>query len=308
MNRHDQIAGGLFGLLIGDALGVPYEFHPPEALPPITAIDLQPPDGFARSYPTIPVGTWSDDGALALALLDSLLTCDRLDLNDFARKIQAWYEQGAYTPDGTVFDVGSQTLRAIRALQSGVPPYRAGPAGEFDNGNGALMRVLPLALWHRGHDRELVADAHLQSLPTHGHLRSQVCCALYCLWARYELAGDSDAWNTATKRLRDIYGNGQARIELETHIEPDKLVPGEGKGYVVDTLRSVRWAVAQGSDYAHVVRLAIALGYDTDTTACVAGGIAGIRYGIEGIPSNWRQQLRGQPLVHELLTRLLQRG
>ncbi|RMD79250.1 MAG: ADP-ribosylglycohydrolase family protein, partial [Chloroflexi bacterium] len=59
---------------------------------------------------------------------------------------------------------------------------------------------------------------------------------------------------------------------------------------------------------AHVVRLAIALGYDTDTTACVAGGIAGIRYGIEGIPTNWRQQLRGQPLVYELLTRLLQRG
>ncbi|MDW8402678.1 ADP-ribosylglycohydrolase family protein [Chloroflexus sp.] len=305
MDRQDRIAGGLFGLLIGDALGVPYEFHPPDALPPLEQIDMQPPAGFRRSHPTVPPGTWSDDGALALALLDSLLTCDRLDLNDFALKIRSWYEQGAYTPDGIVFDAGVQTVKAIQALQQGLPPYRSGPAGESDNGNGSLMRVLPLALWHTGDDRALVADAHMQSLPTHGHLRAQICCALYCLWARYELVGDTDAWATATNRLREIYGNGQARIELETHIRPDDLSGGEGKGYVVDTLRSARWAVAQGHSYERVVQAAIRLGYDTDTTACVAGGIAGIRYGLSGIPERWRQQLRGQELAQALVTRLL---
>ncbi len=305
MEQYEQITGGIIGLLVGDALGVPYEFQPPKALPPPEQIEMQPPPKFRRSHPSVPAGTWSDDGALALALLDSLLTCDRLDLHDFSLRIRLWYEQGAYTPDGIVFDVGARTARAIHALQSGIPPYRSGPAGEDDNSNGALMRVLPLALWHRGSDRELVADAHMQSLPTHGHLRSQVCCALYCLWARYELAGDPAAWTTASHCLREIYGNGQARMELETHIRPDDLTPGEGKGYVVDTLRSARWAVAQGTDYAQVVRTAVRLGYDTDTTACVAGGIAGIRYGIMGIPEHWRQQLRGQELVRELLDRLL---
>ncbi|WP_298408465.1 ADP-ribosylglycohydrolase family protein [uncultured Chloroflexus sp.] len=306
MDRHDRIAGGLYGLLIGDALGVPYEFHPPTALPPPKQIDMQPPVGFPRSHPNVPPGTWSDDGALALALLDSLLTCDRLDLEDFALKLRKWYEQGAYTPDGIVFDAGIQTVKAIQALQSGIPPYRSGPAGEHDNGNGSLMRVLPLALWHTGDDRALVADAHMQSLPTHGHLRAQICCALYCLWARYELAGDEAAWSTASDRLRDIYGNGQARIELETYVRPDDPLPGEGKGYVVDTLRSARWAVMQGTSFEAVVRAAIGLGYDTDTTACVAGGIAGIRYGLSGIPEGWRQQLRGQELVQALLARLWQ--
>lgn len=306
MDRYDRIAGGLYGLLIGDALGVPYEFHPPNALPPPEQIDMQPPASFPRSHSNVPPGTWSDDGALALALLDSLLTCDRLDLEDFALKIRKWYEQGAYTPDGIVFDAGIQTVKAIQTLQSGIPPYRSGPAGEYDNGNGSLMRVLPLALWHTGDDRALVADTHMQSLPTHGHLRAQICCALYCLWARYELVGDSDAWATATQRLREIYGNGQARIELETHIRPDDPAPGEGKGYVVDTLRSARWAVRQGGDYASIVRAAIRLGYDTDTTACVAGGIAGIRYGLSGIPEGWRRQLRGQELVQALLARLWQ--
>lgn len=306
MDRYDRIAGGLYGLLIGDALGVPYEFHPPNALPPPEQIDMQPPVSFPRSHPNVPPGTWSDDGALALALLDSLLTCDRLDLADFTLKIRKWYEEGAYTPDGIVFDAGIQTVKAIQALQSGIPPYRSGPAGEYDNGNGSLMRVLPLALWHTGDDRALVADAHMQSLPTHGHLRAQICCALYCLWARYELVGDSDAWATATNRLREIYGNGQARTELETHIQPDDPAPGAGKGYVVDTLRSARWAVRQGGDYASIVHAAIRLGYDTDTTACVAGGIAGIRYGLSGIPERWRQQLRGQELVQALLARLWQ--
>ncbi|WP_298815034.1 ADP-ribosylglycohydrolase family protein [Chloroflexus sp.] len=308
MERSERIAGGLFGLLIGDALGVPYEFHSPTELPPLAQIDMEPPVGFQRSHPGVPPGTWSDDGALALALLDSLLACDRLDLNDFALKIRSWYEQCAYTPDGVVFDAGIQTVKAIHALQSGIPPNRSGPAGEYDNGNGSLMRVLPLALWHIGSDHELVADAHMQSLPTHGHLRAQVCCALYCLWARYELAGDPAAWERATNRLREIYGDGQARIELERHIRPDDLSPGEGKGYVVDTLRSARWAVQQSADYARAVRVAIALGHDTDTTACVAGGIAGIRYGLSGIPEHWRRQLRGQTLVQELLSRLLRQA
>jgi ADP-ribosyl-[dinitrogen reductase] hydrolase len=79
-----------------------------------------------------------------------------------------------------------QTVRAIQVLQSGTSLYRSRLAGEYNNGNGALMRVRPLALCHTGSDRELVADAHMQSLLTHGHLRSQVCCALYYLWVRYE--------------------------------------------------------------------------------------------------------------------------
>ncbi len=305
MRIQDRIAGGLIGLLVGDALGVPYEFFAPDQLPPREQIDLQPPPALRRSHPGVPPGTWSDDGAQALALLASLLHCNRLDLSDFAGRLRAWREHGAYTPDGIVFDVGNQTARAIHALQQGAPPDRAGPAGEHDNGNGSLMRVLPLALWHTGDDRELVAAAHTQSLPTHGHLRAQVCCALYCLWARYELAGEQEAWRVATEQLRAIYGDSPARIELEQHVQPDNLQPGTGTGYVVDTLRSARWALAQGQDYAQVVRAAIALGHDTDTTACVAGGIAGIRYGLHSIPLRWRQLLRGQHIVQPLLDRLL---
>jgi ADP-ribosylglycohydrolase len=168
------------------------------------------------------------------------------------------------------------------------------------------MRVLPLALWHRGRDEELVADAHRQSLVTHGHLRSQVCCALYCLWARATLEEAADPWGSAVARLRAIYGAGSAPLaELEGAVRPDDPPEGRGSGYVVDTLRSARLALAAGG-YEAVVKAAIALGHDTDTTACVAGGIAGLRDGATAIPARWRDGLRGQELLAPLSAALLQ--
>jgi ADP-ribosyl-[dinitrogen reductase] hydrolase len=303
----ERIEGGLLGLLVGDALGVPYEFHAPWALPPAGQIEFAPPAGFQRSHGRVPPGTWSDDGAQALALLASLLECDRLDLDDFGRRLLAWYREGYLAVDAVVFDVGIQTRRALEALANGTAAASAGPAGEWDNGNGSLMRVLPLALWHRGSDEELVVDARRQSRVTHGHLRSQLCCALYCLWARRLLEAAADPWGAAVHSLRRIcVEQSVERRELEEEIRPDELPRGEGTGYVVDCLDSARLALAAGG-YEDVVRAAVALGNDTDTTACVAGGIAGLRDGVQAIPERWRQALRGRELVTPLLEAMLQR-
>jgi ADP-ribosylglycohydrolase len=73
----------------------------------------------------------------------------------------------------------------------------------------------------------------------------------------------------------------------------------------VDCLRSARFVVAQGRSYDETVRAAIALGDDTDTTAAVAGGIAGLRYGVAGIPARWRTALRGMPIAAPLIQRLV---
>ncbi len=302
------LRGGILGLLVGDALGVPYEFHRPEALPPAHALEFEPPADFVRAHHGVPPGTWSDDGAQALCLAASLLECGRFDADDFGRRLLRWYDDGYLAVDGVVFDIGVTTGAALRALRAGAPPLEAGPAGPYDNGNGALMRVLPLALWHRGDDRALVTDAHLQSRLTHGHARSQACCALYCLWARSTAAGVADPWRQAVASLRAIYGDAAPyREELEQAIRPDDDSPGRGSGYVVDCLRSARWAVGQGS-YEQVVRAAVALGHDTDTTACVAGGIAGLRDGVGAIPQRWLTGLRGTELAEPLLEGLCSRS
>ncbi|MEW4566982.1 ADP-ribosylglycohydrolase family protein [Tautonia sp. JC769] len=306
-SRRDRIEGGLVGLLVGDALGVPYEFHEPGELPPIERIEMEPPEGFGRAHAGVPAGTWSDDGAQALCLLASLLDCGRLDLEDLGRRLIDWYDRGFMAVDGKVFDVGITTTRALRNLREGIPAMMAGPHDERDNGNGALMRVLPLALWHRGTDVDLIDLACLQSKLTHGHARSQACCALYCLWARRILDGAADPWREAVRTMRTLCDyQSILMIELEGAIRPDEPPSGKGTGYVVDCLRSGRLAMEEPT-YEGVVKSAIALGHDTDTTACVAGGLAGLRDGIGAIPDRWRQALRGKELYGPLLERLLDR-
>jgi len=310
LTRRERIEGGLVGLLVGDALGVPYEFHPAPLIPAEGQIEFEPPAGFARSHGGVPPGTWSDDGAQALCLLASLLARGRLDPGDLARRLVAWADEGYLAVDGVVFDIGITTSRALHALRRGTPPHQAGPAGERDNGNGSLMRVLPLALWHEGPDAELVADARLQSRVTHGHARSQACCAAYCLWARRLLEDHPEPWASAVATLRELTGGDAtlwAEVEPGGPLRLDDPPGGRGGGYVLDCLHSARLA-AGAVDFERTVRAAIRLGDDTDTTACVAGGIAGLRHGAAGIPARWREALRGRELLDPLLEALLARA
>lgn len=308
MDRQARIQGGLFGLLIGDALGVPYEFQDADQLPPLAEIEMIPPVGFRRSHADTLPGTWSDDGAQALCLLTSLLDCGKLDPDDLGQRFVSWYQSGYMAIDQRVFDVGMHTSRVVQAIAQGMPVLDAGAMGQDARGNGSLMRSLPLVLWHRGTDAELVADAHLQSRVTHGDAYCQVCCALYCLWARRLLEAAKTPWIAATQSLRAIYHTNPSFLDiLDWAVRPDDVAEGRGGGYVIDALRSARMVMGGRKSYEQVVKAAIALGDDTDTTACIAGGVAGIRDGIEAIPSRWLDQLRGQEIVLPLLERLLAR-
>lgn len=307
----DARAGGCIGLLVGDALGVPFEFKMPHQLPPRDKIEMTPPAGFSRSHAGVPVGTYSDDGAQALALFASLIECGKFSLIDFADRLLRWLDSGYMAVDEDVFDVGSQTASALNRLRDGVPPSESGGASEWDNGNGSLMRVLPLALWHTGSDDALVRDAHLQSLPTHAHPRSLVTCAYYSVVARGYLAAMADPWSWADQRLEEIYNVWPDRrersgflTELDVLRRFAKTDQPRGTGYTLDTIWSARKAM-QDDSFEHVARTAILFGHDTDTTAAVACGLAGIKFGINGIPVRWLEQLRGFAIVEPLIRQFM---
>ena len=317
LTKQDRIAGGFYGLLIGDALGVPYEFYEAEKLPPYEEIEMLPPAGFRKTYQEVEAGTWSDDGAQALSLLDSLLNQKGFSLEDFSDALVSWYEDGAWAVDGDVFDVGIQTAYALRGYKNELLPEECGMLNPDGKGNGALMRVLPLVLWHSVHgsqDKEqrtkaLVEDAHRQCLITHGHVCNQVCCALYCLAAQELMEGveAADAVEAAIAALRTIYQDlPEHEQELEWAVRPDQPWEGTGTGYVVDCLRSAFMILLQASGYEDGVKRAVLLGNDTDTTACVAGGLLGIRYGVQGIPDRWMSMLREREKAEALLKRCLE--
>ena len=197
---------------------------------------------------------------------------------------------------------------ALNAYRAGLAPEKCGILRPDGKGNGALMRTLPLALWHKGTDRELVLDAHSQCLITHGNLCNQVCCALYCLVARYLIAGQEFALAVvqAVRVLREIY---QEMPDYEREFEwihPDEPWQGNGSGYVVDCMRSAFMILLRADSYEDAVKQAVLLGDDTDTTACVTGGLAGIYYGVQDIPIRWMKALKEQEKVAELLSQLIE--
>lgn len=304
IERWERIRGGLFGLLVGDSLGVPYEFAPPAAIPARDLIEVSPLSGFARSHPAVPVGTWSDDGAQALVLLSSLVEDPALNLKHFTDGLLAWYRSGYLTPDGHVFDVGIQSMHALENYARNEDPLTCSPAEEWNNGNGSLMRTLPCALVFASSPTDVIALARRQSMPTHAHLRSQLACALYSLmaWRMVDGYPPADALDFAQDAIEgSVHQSEQHELSI---LLDGRLEPSQGSGYVVDSLWSAIRCVLATSNYEDCVRSAIALGNDTDTTACIAGGLAGIFYGERGIPDRWKGALNGKVIVEELLDRL----
>ncbi len=292
----------LWCALLGDALGVPYEFFRASELPPLADLEFTPPAGFDQSHRGTPAGTWSDDGALMLALLDSLCSRAPFDLQDFSARMLRWYQDGEYTPDGRVFDIGLQTRAALERIAAGAHPLHASENSESMNGNGALMRVLPVAFMPL-RDADLVWVARLQGVPTHAHLRSQLCCAFYTLLV-VELvhgSGKADALARAAKKLRALTPM-EEQPELERVLHRPATM--NGSGYVLDSLWSAWHSFEQGMDVKSTLRAAVAMGNDTDTTACLAGGLAGAYWGQDAIPLDWIAQLKGRQLVHRLLMRV----
>jgi ADP-ribosylglycohydrolase len=310
MIDRNWLCGGVYGLLLGDAAGVPYEFHPAKSLAPYAdRIDMIPPAGFRRTY-GVPVGTWSDDGALALCLLESLAERGGFDPVDQTRRMVAWLDEGHMAVDHLVFDVGNATFDALdqarSLLERGESPVGRGLAHEQSAGNGTLMRILPLALLHQGTDDDLASTAMEHSSLTHAHPLCQVCCAVYCLWARHLIEGREAPFVAAVAKVDALLRDRDeaTRSALDLIQEWDHKTP-TGSGFVVDTLYSARYALEAGRDFKDVVRRSILLGNDTDTTAAVAGGLAGLKFGFDALPADWMDLLRGKDLVEPILRKAL---
>lgn len=312
METYERVLGGLYGLLVGDALGVPYEFHESWEIPEKDLIEYQPPEGFIRAHGRVPCGTWSDDGAQALCLLESLVDNDDYNEVDFTNRLIAWCDEGYMCVDGYKFDIGFTTQNAILMYRLGATIQEATQNDERSNGNGSLMRVLPLALWADGSYKFMCDIARQQSIVTHGHIRSQVCCAVYVLWARFLREGGYGedfgcAWDEALNEIERIYADDEEFMnEYNEHIK-DKCHVGRGSGYVVDSLFSAKMLIDQCDSYEDVVKTAISLGDDTDTTACIAGGIAGIIYGYNSIPIRWIAELRGKNILHPIVDKFMEK-
>jgi ADP-ribosylglycohydrolase len=219
-----------------------------------------------------------------------------------------------WTPRGNVFDMGVATSQAIVRLQQGVPPLEAGGTDERSNGNGSLMRILPMAFYHQTLDfPSLIERVHQVSCVTHAHLRSQMASGIYISIAICLLQGLSpqDAYLRGIENIQEIYRQPLYAQEIQLfqivlrgevgNLDIDDVISG---GYVLDTLEAALWCFLNSDSYSETVLKAVNLGGDTDTTAAVVGGLAGIYYGFENIPPEWVAQIARKEDIMNLARRL----
>ncbi|SET32560.1 ADP-ribosylglycohydrolase family protein [Hymenobacter actinosclerus] len=286
-----QLRAALLGLAVGDALGVPVEFQSRAArrLDPVVTM---------REYGTHhqPAGTWSDDASLTFCLAQAL--ADGFTLGKAAEYSRRWYYEQLWTPHGVVFDIGITTREALSRLQADDDLVLAGGTDEYSNGNGALMRILPLAFYQVDAPlKERFQLIHDVSAITHGHIRSAVACFLYLEMARHLRAGLAPAaayaelCRQAPTQLYELQISAAEADKFERLLSgrlPDVAATAiDSGGYVMHTLEAALWCLLRHETYAETVLDAVNLGDDTDTTGAVTGGLAGLYYGEAAIPPEW---------------------
>ena len=288
--KTNKLYQSVMGLVVGDALGVPYEFAERMDLDSNPVTDMT---GFGAYNQ--PAGTWSDDSSLMLATLESFKRLDKIDCTDIMENFLKWRYDGKFTPHGTAFGIGRATDTAINNYKNGMPVTECGCRGEHDNGNGSLMRILPLAfIEHTDEDIKNV------SALTHAHEISIKTCEIYLSVAENLLNG-CDIEAAISKAISEV--------EITTifkRLYGIKNIPRSeihSKGYVVDTIEASMYCLLNTDNYRDCVLMAVNLGNDTDTTSAVAGGLAGIFYGIggkKGIPCSWIEKIIRKEWIENL--------
>ncbi|MDR1138034.1 MAG: ADP-ribosylglycohydrolase family protein [Synergistaceae bacterium] len=302
----DKILGGIIGLAVGDALGVPVEFETREALRSDPVLGM-------RAGRDTPPGTWSDDTSLTLCALDSL--SNGLDYGDMMNRFLSWIDDAEYTPHGKSFGVGKTTLKALSRFAKGEPALSCGCRSESENGNGSLMRVLPLAFYLDAKygdtfpaREDAVEIIHNVSALTHAHMISRVACGVYLSVAGHLIHGyaPGDAAAHGVRRALEYYDGkypNEAANFRRLDLEGFKNLPEEeinSGGYVIDTLEASVWCLLNTDGYESCVLKAVNLGGDADTTGAVTGGLAGIYYGLDGIPRKWRDGIARLSFIERL--------
>lgn len=297
-----QFYGAFWGFIVGDFMGVPVEFSTREERTKSPVLGV-------REYGVHnqPKGAWSDDTSLTLCLVQCLV--EGYSLQRLAELFQKYTFESYMTPFGQMFDIGDITYDAVQNMRCNMPLWECGARGEWSNGNGSLMRVLPLVffLYHTKDVKkrqEMIADV---GSITHAHKRSIFACIFYVEYCMCLLRGlDKEIALKRTAVLlnehcKETYGKEfpyyQKIIQIHTHPEEDI----RSTGYVVDTLEASLWSFLVTESYQDAVLTAINLGGDTDTIGAITGSMAGLYYGADSIPQEWISQTARRELIQDWL-------
>jgi ADP-ribosyl-[dinitrogen reductase] hydrolase len=290
--------GCLLASACGDALGGVVEFDSREKIAASYPEGLR--DFVGGGWLHLAPGEVTDDTQMTMMLAESLVAHPAGDLDDLAQRFIAWQASGPK-------DIGYTTDHAIHELANGTPWDKAGQIvaearGPNSAGNGAVMRCSPIALRFRNDRGKLRSVSLDMTRITHADRR--------CIWSAvainqgvvHLLNGGSrdDLLRAAIEEIEDA--DVVAAAERSATMTRDQVKSG---GFVLDTMSAAFCSFLSTATLEDAIVEAVALGLDTDTTAAVAGAIAGAHYGLDAIPDRWLQLLQPRETIQQLADQLL---
>ena len=284
------------GLAAGDAVGTTVEFKPRGSFAPVT-------DMVGGGPFRLEAGQWTDDTSMALCLATSLVECCGFDAKDQMDRYVRWSEDGYLSSTGRCFDIGGTVSGALARYRRTGDPF-AGSADKNQAGNGCIMRLAPVPMWFYPDIESMAHHAAESSRTTHGTAECLDACRLLARVLHRAFEGQSkedvlfaDASFSGAPKIQAI-ARGTYRDTSRDSVR--------GSGYVVDSLEAALWCVWTTDTFEAAILEATNLGDDADTTAAVAGQVAGAIYGTEGIPARWREKVAMRELIVDLADRLRQ--
>ncbi|AZB24085.1 ADP-ribosylglycohydrolase family protein [Chryseobacterium bernardetii] len=305
----NKVKAGIMGVCIGDAFGVPVEFKDRDYLKRFPVTKMLEYMSWNQ-----PKGTWSDDSSLTLCLAEELTK--GYDLEKVGQSFVQWVKYGHWTAHGSLFDIGGTTRHSIARIIKGESARFSGNVFEEDNGNGSLMRILPLAFYLENEEdiQKLYQTVKEVSAITHGHFRSVFACFIYVIFAIQLLKGKNkreayEQTRNITLKYAEEQGFNPKEMELFNRILKNDISGYaedeiRGSGYVLHSLEASLWCFLNSESYSEAVLRAVNLGEDTDTTGAITGGLAGIYYGYENIPKEWIGELVRKDDIEKLCEKL----
>ncbi|HEY4486934.1 MAG TPA: ADP-ribosylglycohydrolase family protein [Candidatus Paceibacterota bacterium] len=300
--KQDRYRGVLVGVLAGDALGAPYETWDAKKVEEdftrrggLTTFEY--PDPWEQDG-TFPKGRPTDDSDHTAALAQSLVAQNGLNEEDlFYRLRTVVFDHKSPLWEGKAVGAGKTTRNALRPL-TWEESSALSTDGAFPS-NGSLMRSAPLALFLGAHISEQSEIIRRASSVTHRHPIAGDCCVAYVtiLGALLEGKELTEGIEKAKTLVHEKEVLGILR-NFETQPRDPEVWPG--RGAAVLTLHVALWAFVNARDFREGIAKTVAFGGDTDTYGAVAGGLLGAYFGIEGIPSEWREVLLGREIMESL--------
>ena len=296
-----QISNAIIGFTLADAFGVPVEFSERDTY------EINELVGYGSW--NVPAGSWSDDSAMMFITMQHLLNNDNID--QLKQSFCDWAYRGYWTfDDSPAFDVGI-TIREVIDRWELNGFHELAKTDEYSNGNGALMRILPVAIWSyaknmTGHT--LFSFVKTYAELTHGHIRSTLCCYHYTtivhqLLDKHSLSESFHYANAALMEMLNEYPSEKSHFERLLILEKLPRDQIASSGYVIDTMEAVYWSLLNSSDYYEAIHLAVHLGKDTDTIGALTGGLAGLLYDELNVPDDWINTLAKIDEIQQLIAK-----